>query len=84
MTNTNTKAADFSVILSSKAYCKAVALGETGKECACCGKQTNEAFWVNTDGEGGINQGCFPVGPECFKKLKKAGITVLTREEMGM
>jgi hypothetical protein len=28
------------------------------------------------------NQGMFPVGPECFKKLAKAGFHVMTKAEM--
>ena len=86
MGNTNTtktaKAADFSVLFGAQ-YQRRVATGETGKECACCGKQTAQEWFVNTDGDDGLNQGCFPVGPECFKRLKKAGIAVLTAAEMG-
>lgn len=78
MDNTsNTKSADWSILFSSKSYQKAVACGETGKECAKCGKQTAEEFFVEFQG-----QGFFPVGPECFKALKKAGITVMTKAEM--
>ena len=46
--------------------------------CACCGKNTEEKFFVETE------QGCYPVGPECFKKLKKANIMVHTAAEMGL
>jgi len=75
---TTTKAADYSILFSSKGYYKAVEAGETGKECACCGKQTKEEYFVEF-----MSQGFFPVGPECFKKLKKAGITVRTAAEMN-
>lgn len=72
-----TKAADWTKLFG-KAYAKAVRMGSTGKECACCGKQTREEHFVES-----LEQGMFPVGPECFKKLKAAGITVLTAEEIG-
>lgn len=72
-----TKAADWDVLFSSKSYVKATECGTTGKECAVCGKQTKEEFYVEF-----LEQGFFPVGPECFKKLKKAGITVKTAAEM--
>ena len=70
------KPADFSVLFG-KRYQKAVECGETGKECACCGKQTREEFYVEFE-----SQGFYPVGPECFKKLQKANITVKTKAEM--
>lgn len=78
MTNTETKVADWSVVFSSASYRRAIATGKTGKECACCGRQTNEEFFVEFQ-----NQGFFPVGPECFKKLKKAGITTMTAAELN-
>lgn len=73
-----TKAADFEILFSSKSYLKAVECGQTMKECAVCGKQTKEEYFVEF-----MEQGFFPVGPECFKKLKKAGITVMTAAEMN-
>jgi len=58
-------------LLSSKAYLKATQCGESGKECAVCGKQTDMRYQVEYQ-----NQGFYPVGPECFKKLAKAGFNV--------
>lgn len=65
------------MLFSSKSYLKAVSNGETCKECAVCGKQTKEEFFVEYE-----NQGMFPVGPECFKKLVKAGYNVMTKAQM--
>ena len=58
-------------LFSSAAYRKAVSMGETGNECAVCGKQTNDTHRVEYQ-----DQGFFPVGPECFKRLAVAGYTV--------
>lgn len=64
-------------LFSSKSYQKAVSCGETGKECAKCGKQTNQSFYVEYQ-----EQGFFPVGPECFKWLKANGYNVLPASEI--
>lgn len=61
---------------SSRAYLNAVKCGETGKECAVCGKQTTGELvveWIDGD----IDMGCFPIGPECAKKATKAGFKVI-------
>jgi hypothetical protein len=61
--------------LFGAAYQRATRNGEKGNECACCGKSTNEDYFVAYE-----EQGFFPVGPECFKKLRKAGFNVQTRD----
>ncbi len=73
-----TTAPDYSVLFSSTAYRKADDRGDLCEaSCACCGRETKEEFYVELPG-----QGFYPVGPECFKKCKKAGLSVRTKVEL--
>ena len=56
-------------------------LGDHSDSCIVCGKRTKSDIWVhmNTDwravpndcGEIDDSQGCFPIGPDCAKKIPK-------------
>lgn len=61
--------------------------GNKSNSCICCGKPTNQRYWINTvEGPGAIksnvtdedleglglhSQGSFPIGSECRKRLPK-------------
>ncbi len=56
------------------------AFGEWEDTCICCGKRTNgkryiqmttAGLLVDTNDELPDSQGCFPIGPDCFKKFEK-------------
>lgn len=81
-TPTNKTLPDFAAIQLAS-YHKRMEKGQTCKECIRCGKQTNESHWIEIEDGTGESQGCFPLGPECFKVCRKAGYTVLVRNEAG-
>jgi uncharacterized ferredoxin-like protein len=62
---------------SSASYLRNTKTGENGKECACCGRQTREELFVEIE-----NLGWFPLGPECAKKVAKAGNAVKLASEV--
>ena len=71
------------MLFSSKAYRAAEERGDLSEaSCARCGRDTDKSFFVEFH-DGVANLGFFPVGPECFSQLKKAGYTVLPASEVA-
>jgi hypothetical protein len=76
---------DRSEVISSRYDDNVERLGEHSDTCFLCGKRTNEELHVHYTTSGMLtnnpnhpeSQGCFPVGPECAKKLPKDFIVKL-------
>ena len=77
----------FTLDMTTPSYSKNLdRYGEHTNTCCRCGKRTADGagtVFAEMDTGGGESQGMFPVGPECAKAFKKAGVTLYVDSATG-